>query len=123
MANSIEIKPDGSWVFHGGDDGDSRLRDPEKNAVPNYRLWNPLTNRYEYHTLYKVYCRNCGKEEGFAARQAVYIVYFCDDCWAKNQDPNFVLMPPDEEYRWRQGLKPDEDVPETSLIIAPKFQL
>lgn len=116
MAQGIEIKADGSWVFHGGDDGDSRLRDPEKNAIPNYRVWNPIEKKFEYQTLHRVYCRACGKDGGVSARTAVYVVYLCDDCYRTNQDPNFVAMPTDEEFRWRQGLPPPDK--ESALITS-----
>lgn len=102
VPNPFEIKADGEWVFKGED---SRLRDPEKNAVPNYRIWNPLTRRFEYQTLHRVYCRACGKDGGLSARTATYVVYLCDDCYRTNQDPNFIPMPPDEEIAWRNGLK------------------
>ncbi len=117
MAQSIEIKEDGSWVFHGGDSGDSRMRDPEKNAIPNYRIWNPISGQFEYQTVYRTYCRACGKETGISARQAVYVVYLCDDCYATNQDPSFVAMPPDEEFRWRQGL-PAADKEEGIKVVS-----
>lgn len=122
MSQSIEIRADGSWVFHGGDDGDSRLRDPEKNAIPNYRLWNPLwinpatglkEGRYEYQTVHRVYCRSCGADGGISARTSVYIVYYCEK--HAQTDPNFIPMPPDEEFRWRQGLPPRSDDDEVVL--------
>lgn len=117
MAQRIEIKPNGEWIFHGGDDGDSRLRDPEKNAVPNFRVWNPLyvdpvtgeRGRFEYQVMYHVYCRSCGADGGLSARTTLYVVYLCENCYARNQDPNFVAMPPDEEYRWRYNLPSAEE--------------
>lgn len=120
MGQSIEIKKDGSWEFHPGDDGDSRLKHSREDHQVTYRIWNMLTNRFEYQVMDKVYCRSCGADGGYSARTAVYIVYLCDKCYETNQDPNFRPMPPDEEYRWRQGLKPEEDVPETSILVVPK---
>jgi hypothetical protein len=116
MANSWEIKADGSWIFHGGDDGDSRLRDPEKNALPNVRLWNAITRQFEYRVMYKVYCRSCGADGGLACREATYVIYLCDDCYKDNQDPNFVPMPPDEEIRWRNGITEEQ---QSAVILAP----
>lgn len=101
MADHVEIKPDGSWVFHGED---SRMRDPEKNAIPNYHIWNPISQEFEYRTVYRVYCMNCGKEYGVTARQSVFVKAICDDCWTVEQPPDFIPMTPDEEYRWRMGL-------------------
>lgn len=116
MARGIEVKPNGEWVFHGGDDGDSRLRDPEKNAIPNFRVWNPLyenadgtRGRFEYQVMYRTYCRSCGADGGLSARTALYVVYLCENCYHKNQDPNFIAMPSDEEYRWRYGLPSAEE--------------
>src|SRR6266851_3930782 len=104
-------------MFHGGDDGDSRMRDPEKNAVPNCRIWNPLyidpvtgeRGRFEYQVLYRTYCRNCGADGGLSARTALYVIYLCNKCYQGSQDPNFIPMPPDDEYRWRYGLPSAEE--------------
>src|SRR5271163_2237256 len=101
MADRIEIKPNGEWVFHGED---SRLRDPEKNALVGQHIWNAITQQFEYQTLYKVYCKNCGADGGLSARTAVYVNYLCDKCFESNTDPDFSPMPPDEEVRWRNGL-------------------
>jgi len=119
VSQSISINADGSWKFHAGDDGDSRLRDPDKNAVSNYRIFNQLTGKFEYTVLHRVYCRSCGKDGGLSARTAVYIIYLCENCAETNQDPNLTLMPSDEEYRWRQGL-PAEGEKEKGIIVAPK---
>jgi len=115
MAQGIEIKQDGSWVFHGED---SRMRDPEKNAIPNFRVVNPFTGKSDYQTVYRTYCRACGVETGISARSAPYVIYLCEKCAPTNQDPNLVLMPPDEEFRWRNGL-PDKDK-DNALIIGAK---
>ena len=120
MSQNIHVRADGSWEFTYGNDGDSRLRDPEKNAVPNYRVYNPITGTFDYQTLYRVYCRNCGVDGGLSARTAVYVVYLCDDCFPKNQDSNFIPMPSDEEVRWRQGLPPEGEEDKGKIVIAPK---
>lgn len=90
--------------MHHGED--SRLRRGREDKQVTYRVFNPILGKFEYRVMDKVYCKNCGTEGGYSAREALYIVYFCDDCWEKNQDPSFILMPPDEEIRWRNGLAP-----------------
>ncbi len=76
MSDRIEIKPDGSWIFHGED---SRLRDPGKNEVTNYRVWNPLEKKFEYRVMHRVYCLNCGADGGLTARTALYVKYICEE--------------------------------------------
>lgn len=106
MAESIEIKPDGSWVFHGED---SRLKNGREDKQVTYRIWNALSKQFEYQTLDKIYCMNCGCDGGFSARTAVYVKYLCDKCFETSKPDNFCPMPPDEEYRWRMGLPPKTD--------------
>ncbi len=101
MSDRIEIKPDGSWIFHGED---SRLRDPGKNEVTNYRVWNPLEKKFEYRVMHRVYCLNCGADGGLTARTALYVKYICDKCFEVQQPADFIPMLPEEEVRWRHGL-------------------
>lgn len=102
MSDRIEIKRDGSWVFHGED---SRLKHSREDHQVTRRIWNPLTRRHEYQVLDKVFCMNCGADGGLSARTAVYVRYLCDDCYNKGDNYGFVPMAPDEEFRWRNGLK------------------
>lgn len=101
------IKADGSWEYHGED---SRLRDHTRNQV-TYRIWNPLSQRFEWQTMDKVYCKNCGADGGYSSRYSAMVVYFCDRCWETygKEQANLKLMLPTEEWRWRNGLPPEED--------------
>lgn len=105
MSDSIEIKSSGEWVFHGED---SRLSRGREDKQVTYRIWNMLTSRFEYQVLDKVYCMNCGTDCGLSARTAVYVKYLCDHCFETARPDTFCPMPPDEEYRWRMGLKADD---------------
>jgi hypothetical protein len=106
MADRFEIKADGSWEYHGED---SRLRDRTKNQV-TWRIWNPIKQQFEWQTMDKVYCRDCGADGGYSSRSSACVVYFCDKCWeAARQFPQYIPMLPTEEWRWRNGLPAEED--------------
>lgn len=103
MAESIHIKADGSWVFDGED---SRLKRDREAKQVTYRIWNALEKRFEYQTMDKVYCMNCGADGGYSARIAWMVKYLCDLCYAKQpKDGSFIPMLPEEEAAWRMGLK------------------
>ena len=100
MAESIHIKADGSWVFDGED---SRLKRSREEKQVTYRIWNPLTQQFEYQTMDKIYCMNCGADGGYSARTSFMVKYLCDRCYEKCP-ADFLPMTPDQEYRWRNGL-------------------
>lgn len=100
--DKIIIKPDGSWEFRGED---SRLTRSREAKQVSWKIFNPLTGKSEWAILDKVYCFNCGCDGGVSARSAPYVRYFCEKCWEKAPKDRFIPMPPDEEYRWRMGLK------------------
>jgi len=103
MADHFEIKSDGSWVFHGED---SRLRDRTRNQV-TWRIWNPITKQFEWQTMDKVYCFNCGADGGYSSRSSACVKYICDKCFELPcWDGRFIPMLPEEEFRWRNGLPP-----------------
>lgn len=106
MSDEFHIKADGSWEFKGED---SRLRDHTRNQV-TWRIWNPISQQFEWQTMDKVYCFNCGADGGYCARNSPYIAYFCDKCWEKGQDPaRWVPMTPHEEWCWRNNLPAPKD--------------
>jgi hypothetical protein len=103
MAEHFTIKPDGSWEFHGED---SRLKDHTRNQV-TYRIWNPLKQQFEYQTMDKVYCYNCGADGGYSSRNSPCIKFICDKCISvPGFDQRFIPMNPNEEWAWRNG-RPD----------------
>ncbi len=92
MSDKITIKPDGSWEFHGED---SRLR--------RHREDHQVIGLHG-QMMDKVYCMDCGADGGYSSRTAVSVHYLCDKCFEKPH-PSFIPMLPDEEIRWRNGLK------------------
>ena len=106
MADHFTIKADGSWEFKGED---SRLRDHTRNQV-TWRIWNPISRQFEWQTMDKVYCFNCGADGGYCARSSPLIKYICDKCWDLNcWNGRFIPMLPREEWCWRNGLPPPKD--------------
>lgn len=103
MSDYFEIKPDGSWVFHGED---SRLRDRTRNQK-EFTIWNPSTRRMERRWGDHCYCYNCGADGGYSARESPCVKFICDKCatlpcW----NGRFIPMLPEEEWCWRNGLPP-----------------
>ena len=101
--DEFHIKPDGSWEFKGED---SRLRDHSRNQQ-QFKIWNPLLQRWESHWGDHVYCRDCGADGGYCSQNLPAITYFCDKCWpAASQFSHYIPMLPHEEWRYRNGLPP-----------------
>lgn len=103
MSDEFHIKADGSWEFKGED---SRLKDRTRNQV-TWRIWNPIAQAFQWQTMDKVYCFDCGADGGYSSRNSPMIRYICQKCWDKGcWNQQFIPMLPMEEHRWRNGLSP-----------------
>lgn len=106
MSDEFHIRADGSWEFKGED---SRLKDRTRNQV-TWRIWNPIAQEFQWQTMDKVYCRDCGTDGGYSSRNSPAVFYLCPKCADKpGHKMDWVPMLPHEEWCWRNGLPPPKD--------------